>query len=181
MLFTWGPRHWGDGLFHWKPVWSHYEVTTEPRVASQRTQVRSPWTASQMCITDAPITLFVRNSYFRVCISAKYWSFKLFKCVWELKKCQPVTASTWYNFFCLFNQLYRFKYMISSLIQENVIKVINVLPGRFHPCVTRRNAASVSSSSSPKEPQSVSRRKVINTCLIFIISTINLQLQQHYT
>lgn len=59
-------------------------------------------------------------------------------------------------------------------------RVANILPGRSHPCVTQRNAASVSSFSSPKEQQSVSRRQIlhlyINTYLIFLISAIPLQL-----
>lgn len=59
-------------------------------------------------------------------------------------------------------------------------RVANILPGRSHPCVTQRNAASVSSFSSPKEQQSVSRRQIlhlyINTYPIFLISAIPLQL-----
>lgn len=36
----------------------------------------------------------------------------------------------------------------------------HILPGRFHPCATQRNAASASSFSGPKEQQSVSRRHI---------------------
>lgn len=102
-LVTWGPRRWGVGLFHWTPVWSHYEGTTEPGISSHNNADK------------------------------QYWNYR-------------------HNMF-----LRKLSYSILEITRATAI-----LPGRSHPCVTRRNAASVSGFSSPKERQSV-RRHMLQT------------------
>ncbi len=174
-LFTWGPRRWGAGLFHWMPVWSHYEGTTEPGTAIQRTQIRSPWIVMQMYDSETLENISEKMSAWQVLMLRIYDN-----CVTYTSEILPSTKKS----FCLktreitiYNCVIVFKLTIQiwtqdtllSLFQENV----NVLPGRSHPCETRRNAASVSSFSSPKEPQSVSRREIIHTLDIDFLHLCN--------
>lgn len=135
--FTWGPRRWGDGLFHWMPVWSHYEETTEPGTANQKTQIRSLG-QTQTDNTKTDLSIFAWQVLVLLTL-----------CVRKLHQHDPLSKM----YCCAY-----FKKMSSE---------INNLPGRSHPCVTQRNAASVSNFSSPKEPQSVRRTEILNVSARF--------------